>query len=249
MDVLTRGFSVQNTAQSVQKGLGDITSSIGKGVQSVGNVVGVQPTHKENGSGEGGAQSHQKRDQKFDDQAKSSIEPEAQGKSRSSRHYESMPLSFFKGSGFASSITTSIFAPVKSGAAVSHDALKGGFAIGQNVLRSGLDAGTNVVTGTANLAGTALGGVISAASESSGAVFEPVTSGLTTIRGLEELGKGIEAINGLSIGAVKQVNQLTMKAINMSGKVQSMLFGSSLTSPDPTISRRPLFSIQTQMVS
>ena len=107
-----------------------------------------------------------------------------------------------------------------SGAAITHDAVTGGFSIGQKVLKSGLDAGTNVVSGSASLAGTALGGVISAASETSGAVFEPVTSGLKTIHGLEELGKGINAINGLSLGAVRQVSQFTMKAINMSGKVR-----------------------------
>jgi hypothetical protein len=108
------------------------------------------------------------------------------------------------------------------------------------------DTGTNVITGTGNLTGTALGGIISVAAESSGArrcfKVEPVTCGLRTIHGLEKLGKGIEAINGLSIGVVKQVSQLTIKAINT-------LFSSYLTCLTLRPCRPPLSSIQTQMVS
>jgi hypothetical protein len=94
MDILSRGFSAQNTAaQSVQKGLGGITSSIGKGVQGVGNVVGIKQTDKETRPGEGDAQSHHEPDQ---DQAKSSIEPQPQGTGRSSsQHCDSMFLSLW----------------------------------------------------------------------------------------------------------------------------------------------------------
>ena len=57
------------------------------------------------------------------------------------------------------------------------------------------------------------------AAETSGAIFEPVGSGLKAVESLTKLGQGVEAINGLGIGAVNQVSALTLKALNMSGKV------------------------------
>ncbi|KAF8578126.1 hypothetical protein K439DRAFT_1362995 [Ramaria rubella] len=90
-----------------------------------------------------------------------------------------------------------------------------GLSIGQNVAKSGLDMGANIVTGTASLTGTALGGVIGAAAETTDAVFLPVNAGLTTLAGLDKLGKGFETVNGLSIGAVRKFNELTTKAVNL----------------------------------
>jgi len=78
MDILPHGFSIQNTAQSVQKGFDTFTSSVGKGVQGVGDAVGIHPTHKGKPTSEN-AQSHQKPEQKIDDQGKGSVQPQAQG--------------------------------------------------------------------------------------------------------------------------------------------------------------------------
>jgi hypothetical protein len=97
-------------------------------------------------------------------------------------------------SGVLLGITSSILAPIKAGAAIPHDAIKDAFVIGKKVLQSGLEARFNVATGTASLAGTALGGIVAAGAEMSGAV-----------EGLDKLGRGAEAMNGLSIGAVRKV--------------------------------------------
>jgi len=107
---------------------------------------------------------------------------------------------------------------LKSGATLSHDATAEGFSIGQKIAKSGLDMSSNVVTGTASFTGTALGGVVATAADTSGALFEPVGSGLKAVEGLNKLGQqGFEAINGLGIGAVNQFSMLTLKAMNMSG--------------------------------
>jgi hypothetical protein len=123
-----------------------------------------------------------------------------------------------------SSGTTAFLAPTadfaKSGAAIVRDSTSAGLSIGQNIAQSGLDLGTNVATGTASFAGTALEGVVSAAAEASGAVFEPVGSGLRAIQGLDKLGQGVETINGLSLGAVRQVGSLTTKALSMTAMVR-----------------------------
>jgi hypothetical protein len=151
----------------------------------------------------------------------------------------SVPTTAEHGGGLFHSVTTGItsganfiFSPtagaLTSSTTLVRDATAEGFSIGQKVAKSGLDMGTNVVTGTASFTGTALGGVISTAAETSGAVFEPVGSGLKAVQGLDKLGHGVDAIKGLAVGAVSQVSLLTTKALNMSGKVQSFAFPKSL---------------------
>jgi hypothetical protein len=124
-----------------------------------------------------------------------------------------------------SSGVTAVIAPTadvaKSGATLARDSTNAGISIGQKIAKSGLDMGANVATGAATFTGTALEGVIVAAAETSGAVFEPIGSGLKAIEGLDKLGQGVETINGLSLGAIRQVGSLTAKSLNMSGMVRS----------------------------
>ena len=139
----------------------------------------------------------------------------------------------------------------KSGVALARDATGAGLTIGHHIAKSGLDIGSDVVAGTASLTGTALGGVVAAAADTSGVVFQPIGSGLKAIEGLEGLGKlgeqGVEAINGLSLGAVRKVSELTKKALNMSGKVWiilQLMAGQHLRN-----CRRPPSSTQMRMAS
>ncbi|THU87068.1 hypothetical protein K435DRAFT_762888 [Dendrothele bispora CBS 962.96] len=107
----------------------------------------------------------------------------------------------------------------KNGAQLASDATNAGISIGQSVAKAGLDTSANVVSGTADLTGTAIGGIINTAAETSGKVFEPVASGLKSIEAFDKLGEGLETINGLAVAAVKQVGSLTMRSLNMSGKM------------------------------
>ncbi|KAJ3811860.1 hypothetical protein F5876DRAFT_75431 [Lentinula aff. lateritia] len=106
----------------------------------------------------------------------------------------------------------------KNGAQLAFDTADAGVSISRTVARSGLDMSIGVVGGTADLAGTAIGGIVSTAAETSGKVFEPVTSGLKAVERFDKLGDGLMAINGLPVGAVQTVGRWTMTALNMSGK-------------------------------
>jgi hypothetical protein len=139
-----------------------------------------------------------------------------------------VPVQLF--AGLFSSITSGVISGASSILVPTADVLKSsatlaqdGLSIGQKVAHSGLDIGANVATGTATIAGTALGGVVTQAAETSGDVFEPVGSGMKAIVGLHKLGglgRGVDAINGLPMGAIRQVTELTSKALTMSGKVR-----------------------------
>ncbi|KZP16644.1 hypothetical protein FIBSPDRAFT_865791 [Athelia psychrophila] len=120
-------------------------------------------------------------------------------------------------SGF-SAVGGGVVAVGKSGGALVTGAAQAGANIGQTVGQAGLDLTQNVVGGVADLTGTVLGGVVDAAAQTSGAVFEPVGAGLKTLEGLQHIGPGIEFINGLPMGAVRELATLTTKALNMSGK-------------------------------
>ena len=154
-----------------------------------------------------------------------SIQPQAHQSGEPST--ATLPLSLL---GTLTSTTTAAANVARSGATLAftttRDITTAGLSIGSSVARSGLDASANVVSltaGTASLAGTALGAVVTAAADTSGAVFEPVTSGLKTLKALEEfdhLKHGVDTINGLSLAAVKRVSDLTTKALKTNGKVR-----------------------------
>jgi len=152
-----------------------------------------------------------------------------------------------------SSGAATVFAPAAavagSGAALVRDSTLAGMSIAQHVGQSGLDMGVNLATGTATFAGTALGGVVEAASETSGAVFEPVGSGLRAIEGLEKLGQGVNMINGLPLGAVRQVRTLTTKALNMSGMVRVISMFYENVAEDVMTHRHPPSSTLMEMES
>jgi hypothetical protein len=62
------------------------------------------------------------------------------------------------------------------------------------------------------------------ASATTGAVFDPVANGLKAIEGLEGLGEGVDAINGLSTKALQGVASVTKEALQVAGRVMlSML--------------------------
>lgn len=73
------------------------------------------------------------------------------------------------------------------------------------------------ITGTTVLVGTVVGNVINTSAAASGEAFQPVTSGLQAIKGLENLGEGLSCVDGIPVTAIRQVGTLTLKAMNMSG--------------------------------
>ena len=118
-------------------------------------------------------------------------------------------------------------------ASLIRNATDAGVSIGIKVAQSGLDMSADVVAGTSSLAGTALGGIVAAAAETTSTVFEPVGAGIKTLEGLNQLGMhGVEAINGLSVAAVRKVSELTREALNMDGKVHIPYFVCPVTECD-----------------
>jgi len=208
MNTLTSGL--KKTSDSLGQGVGKVTAGVGKGLQDGGNTI--QQGLEGGGAKDGGSAKLASDATKSASRATS--DPTRQTPDTSEVDKKSGGIFHSISSG-----TTAFLAPTadfaKSGAAIVRDSTSAGFSIGQTIAQSGLDLGANVATGTATFAGTALGGVVSAAAETSGAVFEPVGSGLRAIQGLDKLGQGVEAINGLSLGAVRQVGSLTTKALSM----------------------------------
>jgi hypothetical protein len=221
MDTLTSGL--HKAGESVESGIQEITSGISKGFQGLGSAMHISGGDHDNDPKSAGDSNNEREGTADKDKSKpASTTAQTPAAEQSTDHGLGGTFNTIT-SGF-----TSIFTPtadvLTAGAALSRNAANDGVAIGKKIAKSGLDMGSNVVTGTATLSGTALGGVISISSDTSGAVFEPVGSGLKTIEGLDKLGKGVEAINGLSLGAIRQVGQLTTKALHMDGKVWYLYF-------------------------
>jgi hypothetical protein len=105
-------------------------------------------------------------------------------------------------------------------ATLTKDATNAGLAISQKVAKSGMNTTSNVVTHAADITGTALGGVVHMAANTT-QVFEPVSSGLRAVEGFAHLGDSSDRINGLVIGAARQIERWAMRALNMSGMVCS----------------------------
>jgi hypothetical protein len=230
MNTLTGGL--KKTSDSLGQGVGKVTSGTGKGLQDGGNAI-------EQGLGGGRAKdggntlNHDSRAttahlaNSSTKLASDTTKDASRVTSDSTRHIPDTSGEGDKFGGIFHSISsgaTALLSPTadfaKSGGAIVRDSTSAGLSIGQRVAQSGLDFGANVATGTATITGTALGGVVSAAAETSGAVFEPVGSGLRAIQGLDKLGQGVETINGLSLGAVRQVGSLTTKALAMTAMVR-----------------------------
>ncbi|KIM76980.1 hypothetical protein PILCRDRAFT_825736 [Piloderma croceum F 1598] len=224
MNTLTGALNT--TSDSLGQGVGKVTTGIGKGLQDGGNAIeqGLGGGRTKDG---GSTSNHDSRattahlTDNSTNLASDTTKNAPRVTSDSTRQISDTSEGDKSGGIFhsISSGTTAFLSPTadfaKSGAAIIRDSTSSGLSIGQRVAQSGLDLGANVATGTATFAGTALGGVVSAAAETSGAVFEPVGSGLRAIQGLDKLGQGVETINGLSLGAVRQVGALTTKALNM----------------------------------
>jgi hypothetical protein len=216
---------LKKTGDSVGQGVGRVATGIGKGLEEGGHVL-------QQGLGGGPASTHHNADAserpidttkvasdttKGTSQVSSDSAGQAQETAAGGSQSGGLFTTLFSG---ASAILAPTADIAKSGAALARDSATAGLSIGQKVAKSGLDMGANVATGTAAMTGTALGGVVAAAAETSGAVFEPIGSGLKAIEGLDKLGQGVETINGLSLGAVRQVSSLTRKSLNMSGVVR-----------------------------
>lgn len=234
MNTLTSGL---NTAgEGIGKGVGGITSGIGKGVGGVGKALGQgakgngdPPSRDDSGKDSRPAKPHGDASGPASGTAPPAASTEEHHGGSSGGFFHSITSGVTSGASFILAPTADA---MKSGATLARDATTEGFSIGQKIAKSGLDVGSNVVTGTASFTGTALNGVISTAAETSGAAFEPIGSGLKTIQGLDKLGQGMDAINGLAVGAVSQVSQLTTKALNMSGKVKAILISFEHTAED-----------------
>ena len=232
--------------------IGGVAAGIGKGLQSIEH--GLNLDSKE-GSKEEQASDTKKDTRDTQSEHTSTLEHDLQSDIKEDTKLEpTQPPSAPAGpANLFTTLTsgaTTLLAPTtyvaKSGASLARDATSAGLSIGSKVAHSGLDISVNVATGTASLAGTALGGVVAAAAETSGVVFQPVGSGLKALEGLDRLGEqGVQAINGLSLGAVRKVSEMTTKALNMSGKVPRHIYSILWL----MIFRRPPFSTLTQMAS
>jgi hypothetical protein len=234
MSVLASGLNT--TADFIGKGVGNATSGVTEGAKGIGNALdgvrgfvsnaGDQPrrsnARSRSASNSGRAQpsgTHGDGSRPASGTAQHATSSDQDGKD-SGGLFSTITSGVTSGATWVLSPTAEA---LKSGATLAHDATTEGFSIGQKIAKSGLDMSSNVVTGTASFTGTALGGVVTTAAETSGALFEPVGSGLKAIEGLNKLGQqGFDGINGLGIGAVNQVSTLTLKALNMSGMVKSL---------------------------
>jgi hypothetical protein len=212
--------TLKKTSGGVGKGVGGITKGVAKGLQDGGNAIGQGLP----GGHDGSRDNVDRTSKAINDPMKVATSNTSRTASNTARQETDTKAEGGGTGGVFGSISsgvTTIFTPTadaaKSGAALARDSTFAGLSIGQKIAKSGLDMGADVATGTASLAGTALGGVVAAAAETSGAVFEPIGSGLKAIEGLDKLGQGVEMINGLSLGAIRQVGSLTTKALNMSG--------------------------------
>ena len=226
--------ALKTASDNLGQGVGKVTTGVGKGLQDGGNAVGqgLGGGHAKEG---GNTSNHDSRATTAHLTDNSKL---ASDTTKNASRVTSDPTRQIsdtsegdKSGGIFHSIssgTTAFLSPTadfaKSGVSIVRDSTSAGLSIGQKVAQSGLDFGANVATGTAAFTGTALGGVVSAAAETSGAVFEPVGSGLMAIQGLDKLGQGIETINGLSLGAVRQVGSLTTKALTMTAMVRCLVF-------------------------
>ncbi|KAF8520402.1 hypothetical protein BU17DRAFT_14519, partial [Hysterangium stoloniferum] len=106
----------------------------------------------------------------------------------------------------------------KSGAAIIGGATSSGITIGLQIASTGADLGADVTAGTINIAGTALGTIVQAAAGISGATFDPIGSGLTALEGLNCAGTGLQTVNGLALGAVQKICEMTKEALQIDGR-------------------------------
>lgn len=121
----------------------------------------------------------------------------------------------------ATTVTNPAVEAGKAGGGFLKDTTSAGADIGKSVADTGTNATTGVAGGTADLTGTAVGSIVQTAADTTGKIFQPVASGLKAIEGLQSLGENLEKVNGLPIGAIRQVSTLAIKAVNMSGVVRT----------------------------
>ncbi|KAF7340769.1 Caleosin domain-containing protein [Mycena sanguinolenta] len=91
--------------------------------------------------------------------------------------------------------------------------LSTGLEIAAKLAKSGLDLQKSVVDSIGGLGGTAIDGVITAVSNTTGVKFDPVTASLNSIAGLEDLGQGVDKINGLPLSALRSIREVTQKGM------------------------------------
>ncbi|KAF7982600.1 hypothetical protein HWV62_27626 [Athelia sp. TMB] len=222
MNTFTNGF--KQTTGGLVDGVGGIASGVGQGVSSItgqGRTSHDDIRKPDAPANIGNASNSAQIDNS--DQVQSQQPQEAQPEQSKGGFMGGVTSGFSAvGNGIqggASAVGGGVVLVGKSGGALVSGAASAGANIGQTVAKGGFDLGQNVVGGVADLTGTALGGVVDLAVQTSGAVFEPVGAGLKTLDGLQELaGPGVDFINGLPMGAVREFASLTTKALNMSGK-------------------------------
>ncbi|KAI0309721.1 hypothetical protein OF83DRAFT_1071600 [Amylostereum chailletii] len=107
---------------------------------------------------------------------------------------------------------------VQGGAGIVGTGFSNGFELAANMSKNAFDLQRSVAGGVGGIAGTAVDGVVTAASATTGAVFDPLANSLKAVEGLESLGEGLDAINGLSVQSLQQVANATKKAIALAGQ-------------------------------
>ncbi|EEB94283.1 hypothetical protein MPER_06923, partial [Moniliophthora perniciosa FA553] len=90
-----------------------------------------------------------------------------------------------------------------------------GFQIAGNLSKNAFDLQKNVVQGVTGLGGTAIDGVVTRYDR---CCFRSNANSLKAIEGLEGLGEGVDAINGISTKALQGVASVTKEALQVAGK-------------------------------
>ncbi|KAJ7888615.1 hypothetical protein B0H14DRAFT_3714822 [Mycena olivaceomarginata] len=202
------GKGVKDTGSAIGQGVTDAGSAVGKGVSDVGQ--GAFDAGKTAGKGVG-------------DFSGSAGKGVGDFSGSAGEGISSGGSAAFKGVGDAgqavgTGISDAGKAGWQAGVRTAGKGFSSGFEIAASLSKNTLDLQKNVASGVTSITGTAIDGVITAVTTTTGAVFDPVAASLKSIEGLQGLGEGVDAINGLLTTALQSVGETTKKAISLAGR-------------------------------
>ncbi|KAJ7133660.1 hypothetical protein C8R43DRAFT_956505 [Mycena crocata] len=202
------GKSLSDGANSLGKGVTDTGSAIGKGATDAGSAVGKDASDAGQGAFDAG---------------KTAGKGVGDVAGNAGKGISDTGSTAFKGVGDAGQtvgkgLTDAGQAGLQAGKDAAGKGFSSGFEIAASLSKDALDLQKNVAGGVTSLGGTAIDGVITAVTTTTGVVFDPIANSLKSIEGLEGLGEGVDAINGLSTAALRSVGETTKKAIKLAGR-------------------------------
>ncbi|KZV65252.1 hypothetical protein PENSPDRAFT_587151 [Peniophora sp. CONT] len=208
------GNSVTNAGSSIGKGVGDAGSAVGNGVGDTGSAIGsgvanVGSSIYDVGKGGAGVVSDgaQGVGKGVSDGGNAAFKGVSDGGNAAFKGVTDAGTAVGGGIGDAGS------KGYKAASAAVGSGFENGFQLAATLSKTGLDLQKNVVGSVGAIGGTAIDGV--AVTMTTGAVFDPISSTLKSIEGLEGLGEGLDKINGLSTEALRAVADTTKKAIKL----------------------------------